>query len=245
MKTILITLSFFVNFNIYSQDTIQLHIDNPKPRVGEEIELSFKFNFFTDEVQKQLNPGIEMSDRHSVFGGQSNEFTSNISFTEAGPHTIGPFKFNFNGKEIITNSILVQVDEKLPIKEGIWVRYAEVNNKKYIVIEQMIRNKPNENKKENITSTITYGGSGGLLEEDEFAELNSNLDIGISATFKKSLRNTVNGTGLGFQKSGLTYSLRIYELKTEADFSGNFTLTKRHFTNLPKGHKIKKIRITD
>ena len=238
---LLITGLFCFNF-LSAQDTLKLTLDNYEPRVGDKVELSFSFNFFTDELKNQLADDVEMINSSSVFGNRSPKLIRVLKFSKPGKHTVGPFKFEFNGKKIVTDSIVVDVAEKLPYEEGVWVRLTTDNKgNKYLIVEQLIQNKSNFSKKKK-TSSFTVGGDLG--DGEEFAEVDKISEKGINFIFRSSRTNTRTKDDESLFGIGLSYSYKKYKIDFDDSFMGEFTLKKKHFKNLPRKKSFDSIIIT-
>lgn len=240
MKQLLFTICFFVALSINAQDSLLLKLDNYCPRVGDKIELSFSFDFFDDLIKEQLEEDIEITEKNDYSSSRDNVFTRNISFTQPGNKTVGPFRFNFNGKEYVTNAIKVEVAEKLPFKEGAWVRMGtDESGNKVLVLEQYTK-LVTESKQ---TRDGFYSSTHSSLEDDEYAEIKNIDEDGIEIRFRTSIRKSRSEDGESLM-GDMYYSRSIYKVILDEDFSGTFVLKKKHYRNLPRGAKIDKIEIT-
>ncbi|MDH5379995.1 MAG: BatD family protein [Cyclobacteriaceae bacterium] len=236
-----IFLLFLVTpFQGFSQDTLQIKLDNTMPRLGEKIELSFSIDFFTNALQKQLGENIELTNASSIFGSQNKEFTRVLQLNKLGEYPIGPFSFNFNEKNYTTNSLTIKVIEALPFEEGIWIRLIENNGKKYLIVEQLISNKSDLKKTSN---GYSYTVGGIKNEKDNFAEIIESSKNGITINFRGSRTNTIKPEGAGLTDPGLSYSFKKYEVVLDDEYMGDYILSNKDFTNLPKKTKIEKIEI--
>lgn len=240
MRKIITLLLVVFSIHSYAQDTLKLRVDNPQPRVGDEVELTFNVDFLTDELKKQMTDGVELTKSKSHFGNEASDFKRVLEFKKSGKYTIGPFEFEFNGKKIVTDSIVINVAEKLPFVEGVWVRYYESDGKKYIVVEQLIENKSDYKKSKN-GYTLTVGGTKS--DRDKFAEIVENPEKGISINRVYSTTKTITKPGAEIGEAGLSYSFIKYEVDIDEDFEDIFTLTKKYFENLPRKAKIESIEI--
>ena len=241
MKNILLIIGILCFNLLKAQDTLKLTIDNPEPRVGDKVELSFLFNFFTEDLKGQLNDDIILSNFPDFFGSQNDNFTKTIEFTKTGFKTIGPFKFDFNGRTIITDSIIIDVAEKLPFKEGLWIRLtSDHEGGRFLIIEQLITNKSDYTQNERGT-TYTIGGK--LNENIEFTEIEEINEDGIKIEFRQSKSNTVTNNSEDFSTPGLTYSYKKYEVKFHEEFNDTFILKKKNLKNFPKKVSFSNIEI--
>lgn len=232
MRNILLIIGL-VSINIANaQDTLMLSLDNSSPRVGDKVELSFSFDFFTRDFADQMSDDIIVSNSSSIFGAASDDFMRTLEFTQTGTQTIGPFKFDINGKTILTDSITIDVAKALPFKEGAWMRItSDPEGNKYLIIEQLIKNESNYAETDN---GYTYSVGGEMNEKTEFAELGEIYEEGLSINFRQSKSNTRTNDDEDIFAPGLSYSYKRYHIETTDRFSGTFALKKSHFKNLPK-----------
>lgn len=230
-------------FNLLSaQDTLRLLVDNPEPRIGDEVELSFSFNFFTDDLKSQLSDEIEMTNSSSVFGGQSDKFTRVIEFKRAGKHKIGPFKFDFNGRMIMTDSIVITVAEKLPFEEGVWIRLtSDQEGNKFLIVEQLIKNQSDYSENED---GFSYTVGGKMDDNTEFVEIDEIKENGVKINFRQSRSNTRTNDSDDIFAPGLSYSFKMYQIKFDENYDGTFTLKKKHLKNFPKKTSFTEINIS-
>lgn len=241
MKNLLLITGLFCFTILHAQDTLELTISNPSPRVGDEVELSIPFEFFAEYVESTLNESIK-TPNDEFFGNEIEVFSRTIVFSKVGKNTVGPFEFDFNGKKIITDSIVVNVTEKLPFEAGVWIRVTQdQEGNKYLIIEQLIDNQGDKMKSEDV---VTFTAGGELNEKQIFTELEETYFDGIRFVFKRSLSNTRNKEGEALFTPGLTYSFKKYEINFQESFVGPFILTKKHLNNVPKKFKFDEIEIT-
>jgi hypothetical protein len=221
MKHLLLFIGLIISNLLSAQDTLKLMLNRPAPRVGDEVELSFSLNFLTEDLKRQLNDEIELGNSPYAYSGIKDAFLKTIQFNSPGKHTIGPFQFNFNGKSIITDSIVVDVAQKLPFEKGVWVRVvSDADGKQYIIIEQLSRNLTN------------------LAELKAIAE--KGIEISYAASISSSRRRESE------DKSGpkLSYSYKKYRIDFSDDFNEPFILKKEHFSNFPKKAEFKEIAVS-
>lgn len=240
MKTILllfISLNFFTN----AQNAIELSIDNPAPRVGDDVEISFSIDFFTDEIKRQLETDANTIETNGRYGISSDQFSQTLTFHKKGKHTIGPFQFEFNGQKISTDSIVVDVAEKLPLTEGAWIQVvSDHKGNHYLIIEQLIPNTSDQNGYEE-----SYSFSEEMGSDDNLADLAEHNFEGVNVSFQRS--SSTSNYGDSRQNrfgSSFSYSFKKYQVYLNDNFSGSFTFRKKHFSNLPKQTQVKNLTIT-
>lgn len=241
MKYLLITFTLLLFASISAQDTLKLKISNREPRVGDELELSFSFDFFTNEINSQFKSDIEMSKSNSIYGNQNDEFTRIIAFKTVGQHVVGPFKFDFNGGKIVTDSIIVDVIEKLPFEEGLWIRLAtDQYGSKYLIVEQLIQNVSDKNQKKRGAS---YTVGGVMSDDQEFVEITGIDTEQLNVFFKQSSTTTIIKDNATEFDEGLSFSYSIYEIEFMYAFKGKYVLQRKNLKNLPKKSPFKELII--
>ncbi len=240
MKTILL-LFISLNFFTHAQNAIELSIDNPAPRVGDEVEISFSIDFFTNEIKRQLDTDADIIESHGHYGISSDQFSQTLTFKKKGKHTVGPFQFEFNGQTITTDSIVVDVAEKLPLTEGAWIQVvSDHKGNHYLIIEQLIPNTDDQQGYEE-----SYSISDEMGSDDDFADLAERNFEGINVSFQRSSSTTNYGDSRQNRfGSSFSYSFKKYQVYLNDNFTGSFTFRKKHFNNLPKQTHVKNLTVT-
>lgn len=237
MKKIIILLIIMSSIYTYGQENAKIEIDNPEPRVGQKVTLSFKLNFFIEYLQDELGNSIELTRATSIHGTQSDGIERVIIFNEAKKHKIGPFKFEFNGKKYKTNYIEINVLAELPFESGLWLRLIELNGQKHLIMEQLISNvsdkKDNEND-EGYSHTI----GGAKPEGTEFAELRTNLTDELELSNYNSASYGLRPENADLFDVGFSYSIKKYKVKFNENYKGKYDLTIKDIINLPKSYEI-------
>jgi hypothetical protein len=230
-------VSFSIQF-AHAQERIKLSVDNPAPRIGDEVELRFSMPIFSEILSSQLENVVGLAVKPSR-GYRENEVVQTLTFEKVGNYAVGPFYFTINGEEFKTDSIVIEVFEALPKEEGLWVRKTEFIGTTYIIIEQIIKQKQEIKKDENSYSFTT------AADKDEFAELKEEPQTGITMEFRSSRSMPLVPENGSFFGSGivLNYSFKKFEVIVSDDFIGEFMLSEKDFIRLPKKHKIDIIEI--
>lgn len=119
-RTILVVLFFCIGFRTMAQQ-LKLSVNNPAPRVGDELSVSYNI----DDPQKGIL-GIGAVSLMPMF------------LSASGAVKIGPVSITLNGKTYRSDSLSLNVTPSLPpgMKEGVWIRKVISNNVAYIIIEQ-------------------------------------------------------------------------------------------------------------
>ena len=224
--TLLITLSIL---NASSQDFFKITIDNPRPRVGDVVKLSFEKDPFKIELESQMPSGIKVTSSKDIFGMGNQNLSKSLEFYAPGNYTIGPFIFEINDSIYITDSVNIVVAPKLPYKPGVWVRYYEFEGEKYLVVEQYVKNK-SDYKKNRKGSSYTVGGVATV----EYASLASNPQKGVMLSSSGSMSTTKRDGDSDAFSAGLGYSRKTYKINFTQEFNGTFKLKKEHFEDFPK-----------
>lgn len=183
-----------------------------------------------------------MTNSFSVFGDSNDKFIRVIEFMNKKKYTVGPFKFDFNGKAILTDSIIIDVVEKLPFKEGVWIRYISDNNEnKFLVVEQLIKNELNYSEdKDELSFTIT----NKIDDKTEFVEIEEISENGIKVNLKQTKNNIRTKDSNDIFAPGLSFSFKKYQVELNESYDGTFKLKKKHLKNFPKKTSFTEIIIT-
>jgi hypothetical protein len=241
MKKITFLLLIFCSLNVIGQKKLKIEIDNPEPRVGQNVTFSINVDFLTDYFKKELGKNLEFTRSTSIFGMQSDDFERVIIFKKAKKYEIGPFNFEFNGKKYTTETIEVNVLPKLPMESGLWLRKTKFEGQQYLILEQLISNESNKTYNENGGYSHTIGGV--KPEGKEFAELKEELTKGIELSNYSSATNTLNPEGAGLFNVGFSYSIKKYKIKFDDSFSGEYIISEKDIQNLPETFEIGKIEL--
>lgn len=238
-------ITFILVLLVYSlssigQEKVKINIGNPSPRVGDKISFIINIDFFNSFLKKNLEQK-SLVQKEPSYGFFSKTLSREIIFKEAKEYTIGPFKFEFNGKKYITNSIIVKVLPELPKKTGLWVRYAKSDDEQYIIIEQLIKNVPN--KPNDGSEEYTHYLGGVKPDDKEFAKLNTKLTKGIQLSQNGSMTKTVNDGIENINTLGFSYSRIKYKVEFDKDFKGRYKISDKDFNNLPKLYTINIIEL--
>lgn len=213
--------------SLLSAQNIQIRVDNTEPRLGQEINLTVEILFFEEFLKGALSDNLELKPTHS------NMMRATIIPKQLGPTTIGPLEFQFNGVTYLSNSISINVIPNLTDKEGVWVRKLRMDDKDFVVVEQITTLKPK-----------TKGSS------TEWKPVEDNLVKLIEAPAGKHIeffegRSVMGGhpdKSKGYPPS-ISYSCKVYSVKKQPGFAGDFRLEEKYFENLPRGTRIPEIVI--
>jgi hypothetical protein len=226
MKKILV-LSFCLLTIFASAQVVKISVDNTEPRVGQEVVLTIDATFF-DEVVEESMSGVAFSDMKSTF---DRKFIPQ----REGEMMVGPYTFQFNGKSYRTNEIRLNVIEALPDKEGVWIRKLTIGDEQYILIEQIVVNKPTAGNDSNVSLSWQS-------DTDGLAELDVENVEGLSFFKNRSGHGGVPGNSREY-KEGTSYCYGFYKIQKQEGYAGGFKLKEKHIKNLPKGTKIPEIII--
>src|SRR5688500_6959126 len=155
LATIILLMGFLQSLAQHSK----LRTSNPIPRQGEEIEITFSLK--KEDLKVLENKDKKTEEEREMI---SNNFIGSGSFrtkkvaADTGMVNIGPFTFTFGEHTYHTNVLSVKVYPELPsnIRQGIWMRYVQINNYGYLITEQRIDTGP-KYEKTSSGSTISIG----------------------------------------------------------------------------------------
>lgn len=210
---------------------LSTEISNPAPRVGETITLSIQ-NTFLDDI---LNQQLDSLNTKQISTTSNNKDTQiELMMKDTGTYQIGPIQFTLNGVHYTTNQLTIPVMPALPKSEGFWVRSASIDNKHYIILEQVISedNLAKATKKESKVDD----DMGQFMHNSGFAGLKYKTDNrDLVFTFRSS---SSNGDG-----NMNTYQA-IYVVSFGDAATDSYTLQESDFNNLPKGTELPVIKLT-
>lgn len=210
---------------------IQIKVDNTEPRLGQEFNLTIETDFFDKFLKATFTDSLEVKRTYS-----NKNLTKTIIAKHLGPVTIGPIQFEFDGTTYFSNSITINVIPNLTDKEGVWIRKLRIDNRDYIVIEQI----------SNIKPVTTGSGNTWTTEwkatEDNLVSLVEKPGEDIEFFNGRSGVGGHPDKGKGYSPS-VSYAFKFYEIKRLPGFKGSFRLKEKYFENLPKGTEIPDIVI--
>jgi len=235
MKILATILTLTISLPTFGQ-ILTLDIENPAPRIEDEIEVSISIMKKDIEGKWPLSiDELEML-RDNDLGSGKIKFSRTASDT--GIVTFGPFNLTVDGKEYISDTVTIRVYPKLPPeKQGVWVRQVYLNGKHQLIIEQRV---PNEWKKDN-------KGLGSLNHDGlQFAEIDKETIDHNGLEFNFSHANTTH-QNLGISEIDevdlVSYHVLIYNIEIMEAYDGMFKLEKKHFKYFPKDIDFKGIEI--
>jgi hypothetical protein len=231
MKNYFILILFFILILHVNGQKISLKTIYPEPRVGQSFSITLELDFIKDYFEKTL-PNEMKFKSYSAF----SNFSHDINVNETGNFTIGPLEFEFNGNKYWTDTLIINVIEKLEAKEGIWIRLMNVGNTQFVVIEQHIDNnwEIDEVSQNSFSMSISP-------ENAEFAELIENPIEGLEFYNRQSSTSSISKDGENTFGVSLAYSRKIYRITNET--GKEIKLTDKFFKNLPLKAKIPRLKI--
>ncbi len=219
--------STLLSLNYSHSQEIELELQNPAPRVGEDIEVLLKLK----------HPSTEDENSEDYYFMNNNLVEGTLSINqkaeESGELSFGPISFSLNGKKYTSNSLTVMVDDALPeTNKGIWIRQVNYNGKSLLIIEQRI---PNEWKKKG-KNEMSFDNEGLEFLELKQESLHQD-DLRFNFTFSTSTSQQIKQDG-GSEGEMVSYQMMIYEIEKADTYSGEFQLEESHFLHFPKGVKL-------
>ena len=208
---------------------------NPIPRQGAEIEIQFSLE--KQDLSALKNKKDKTTEENDLlydnyFGNGSLKMRKLL--TDTGKVSIGPFSFTFGESTYQTNVLTLQVHPKLPgnIRDGLWIRYVELDDRGYLIIEQRIDTKA---KKEKTPDGISYSIGGG---EAIFATLNEkkieNYGLKIIRTSSRTEADEIDKIDDELYSGLVSYKEFIYILEKQPNFKGPVKLDKKLFDHFPE-----------
>lgn len=243
MKTFLLLTTLTTSLSVFGQNS-KLETNNPIPRQGDEIEITFSINK-ADLGHLELKEKKTKEEYNAIWDNNlgSGSFKIKKLMTDTGNVKIGPFSFTIEDEVYTTNTLVIKVYPKLPndIKDGIWIRYTKYNDKGYIIVEQRVPNNP---KVENTSTgrTVTMDNDGikfAELDQEKFEAFG--VDINYSST--NSSMQTLEKSDKDIFSGTVSYKISTYTFKFKPNFKGPVKVDKSLFNDFPENLMTKNIEV--
>jgi len=221
MKRTILPILIFISTWTWGQ--VELSTNNPAPRVGDEIKISFS-----------------LKDMDERFGNGDLKLYEKL--TESGTINIGPFTFTIGGKVYESDVLTINVAPKLPdnVKDGLWIRLVDFKDSKYLIIEQRISNQWKREKKSDNEFTMSHGD--GVKYADFKRQILENNGLMINSSSSSSSSQIIDDKDL-FGAGTVSYKIQVFEFQKTDKFKQRVKIDKDAFTNLPDKTKIDTIWI--
>lgn len=215
----------------------RLETSNPIPRKGDEVQIEFTLDKedLTELRNKERKTKEEFNNlwRNNV-GKGSLRIAQVVSDT--GRVKIGPFSFIIDGTTYVTNVLTLRVLPNLPgnIRNGVWIRYTEVDNHGYLIIEQRVSRGPRVKTESGGTSLSldNEGISFADLDKEKFEK----LGLKVISSSSSSTMQTVDKAGDDPFSDFVNYHESAYMFK-KVNLKATLNIDKSLFKNLPEtGH---------
>lgn len=222
MRTIFFLLSAFLSYSVSAQ-VARLDIDNPAPRAGDDIRVTFV-------LEKQ---GVKSEKSRAGFG----DIKVSTALTDTGRMVIGPFRFMIRNKEYQTDSLTIRVYPQLPstAKDGVWLRQVDFNGDHFLIIEQRVsgrQKKDQKNSGEIIIGMSSNDKQFASLDESKFEA--TGLDIISSSS--RSGNQTLDASDVSFKVATFKFK------KTDA-FKGKLKVDRKFLNDVPENISFEGILI--
>lgn len=223
----------------YSQIVV-LDINNPAPRIGEDIPITYEIKWSDKKVEFPISPDeLKDIDKNKIGKGT---LTLEDYATDTGKVVIGPLTFEIDGKIFKSDTLLLNIYPKLPNeKNGFWTRFMKYRGEYYLITEQRIGGEWKQKKDSKNSFSMTFDSDG--VEFAEIPRSSIKLDnIEISFSYSSSSSQTIEGEEV-FGSGTVHYKLYVYRIDLKDDYNNDFVLKKKHFDNFPKGQDFESIQI--
>jgi hypothetical protein len=221
MRANIFLLSAFLSLSASAQ-VARLDIDNPAPRAGDDIRVTFT-------VDKEPQGDTRSKKDRTGFG----DIKITTTLADTGSMVIGPFKFTIRNKEYTTQVLTIQVYPPLPsdAKDGIWMREVDFNGDHFLIIEQRLSGQRKKEQKQDAEITIGFNSDPQFasLDEDKF-EANG-LDI-----ISSSSRSGKHG-------SDVSFTVATFKFKKTDAFKGKLKIDRKVLRDVPDNVTVESIWI--
>jgi hypothetical protein len=188
---------------------LRLIINNPLPRINQEIEFSY---FYTNsEIENRWEAKMDNAGANNLITG---DIKIKDSINTTSQITLGPIEIRYNGKNIKSDSLTIKVFNALPdTNQGIWINQVIIERNLFLIIEQRVPLSLDKkiyasfNRKEfykhNVepshfsASTLSFRENEDSIEKNEYTERrtilmlrnleNLNSDLNINESFFEDL----------------------------------------------------------
>jgi hypothetical protein len=222
-----------ITITSFGQKKLNVEVSNPEPRINEFTELKFDLGMIDSTFNAKLDSNLV--DPNPFYG---KFLEKSLSFNSIGMRKIGPFNFELNGVNYVSDTIFINVIDSLPKEEGIWLRFVNNNmNEKSIILEQII------SSKYKIERSIEFGVRNTTKQIDKNAF--NTLVMHPTQEIYLSNRGYMYYQSPPYErkknKKALFYSRQIY--KFDGDFKGILEIRNDFFTKNPKNLKTRSLII--
>jgi len=223
----------------YSQIVI-LDVNNPAPRIGGDIEIKYSIKKTDKKVEYPISPE-ELKEINKNNIGRGKLTLKNYS-ENSGKVVFGPFKFNIDGQEYISDTLTLFINPKLPnVKNGFWTRIINFQNEYFLVTKQRVSGEWKKTIDDKDSFSMSFNSDGIEYAKINESSINSdNLEIIFSYSSSKS--QTLDGEDI-FTSGTVHYMIHVYRIKVGENYDSDFKLKKKHFENFPKRIDFKPILI--
>ena len=234
MKLILLPVALLLFFETQAQNS-KLETNNPIPRQGDEIQIEFSIekSDLTDLKNKQKKSKEDFNRIYNNNVG-NGDFKINQIVSDTGQITIGPFSFTINDTTYRTNTIRLTVLPKLPgkIRDGVWIRSADIDGIGYLVVEQRVSKEP-QRKLDSQGTTVSFDNDGIKfveLDKEKFEK----LGLKITSTSTNSTTQATDKVDNELFSQFVRYYKSTYSFEKQVDFKGPLKIDQNLFMNFPK-----------
>lgn len=232
-KNISVFVVFILTCRYAHSQVVILEANNPFPRVGDELEITYKIKKDTIASKEPKSLKEQLKEiREKELGSGTLKFTNYI--TSAGKNIIGPIAFTVNDREVKSNTITLEFDKPLPdVTSGIWIRQLSYEGQEYLVIEQRISGEWIKTQKSPNTTSLEFKSkSNDFVEIDEEQIDDHNIDFTLTHSTSKSQE-----VEAGDNSETVNYKVSVYKLTKTNSFRPPFKLDKSKLKYLPESQK--------
>ena len=238
MKRNFLIFTFSILANLSYSQVVLLDINNPAPRVGEDIDIKYDIMLTDNEIEFPISSN-ELKDLKKNTIGDGKLTLKNYT-SDTGDVVIGPLNFQVDGKSFQSDTLILKVYSKLPnIKDGFWIRYLNYRGQYFLITEQRISGEWTNKRDSKNSYSMTFSSDGV-----EYAEIPRNSikfeDLEVNFSYSTSGSRTVEGDD-DSESTTVHYKLYVYKVKIKDTYNGDFVIKKKNFDNFPKGIKFKPV----
>lgn len=219
---------------------IELDVNNPAPRIGEDIPITYEIKRSDRKVEFPISPDeLKEINKNKIGKGT---LTLEDYATDTGEVVIGPLTFEIDGEIFKSDTLRLNIYPKLPNeKNGFWTRFIKYRGEYYLITEQRIGGEWKQKKDSKNSFSMSFDSEG--VEFAEIPRSSIKLDnIEISFSYSTSSSQTIEGEEV-FGSGTVHYKLYVYRIDLKEGYNDDFVIKKKHFENFPKKQDFKAIEI--
>ena len=233
---LILNLLFFPGFG----QIVKLDINNPVPRIGEDISVNYTIRMTNQKVTFPISPDKLKEIKVNDIG--TGSLTLQDYASDTGRVIIGPLTFVIDGKMFKSDSLVLNIYPKLPdAANGFWTRFIKYRGEYYLITEQRISGEWKYKKDSKHSSSMSFDQEGIKFAEITESTINFD-DLKFSFKYSTSSSQVIDKEDI-LGSGTVHYKLYVYRIEAAQNYKNDFVLKKKFFDNFPKYTDYEPIKI--